>query len=85
MTTTWRLMKGKRETPCCGQQVRVKDVAVGRQYRTCPLCKRTSVFVLEPVASVPGVLRMRWLTDSEAAALDEQDREGLSELDVKDL
>ena len=61
----WKLMKSKRETPCCQQRVRVTVVEPGVQYRRCDLCKRTNAFVLEQMATLPNTLRMRWLNDSE--------------------
>jgi hypothetical protein len=60
---TWKLLKGKRETPCCHQRVRVVTIEPGRQHRRCDLCKATNVFVLEPMATLPGTLRLRWLTE----------------------
>ena len=80
----WTLMKGKRETPCCRQQVRVKVVEVGYQYRRCPLCRQLNVFVLEEMARRPGTLRFRWLTDSEIEQLD-GDGSDLAEVELKDL
>lgn len=62
---TWKLLKSKRETPCCQQRVRVTVVEPGVQYRRCGLCKRTNAFVLEQMAKLPDTLRMRWLSDDE--------------------
>ena len=80
---TWRLMKGKRETPCCRQQVRVKVVEPGYQDRYCPLCKTTSTFVLEEIGSLPGTLRLRWLTGGEVARMHEWEPETI--IDIADL
>ena len=70
MTETWKLLKSKRQTPCCGQPVRVQVVTPGPQSRRCGLCKGTNVFVLEPMAILPGTLRLRWLTDDEVEQLE---------------
>ena len=78
---TYRILKAKKETPCCHQQVRVKIVEPGVQVRKCPLCKEISHFALEPTSIDPRLLRLRWMGDDEVAELES----GLSELDVTDL
>lgn len=82
-----RIMKGKRETPCCRQQVRVKIVEPGYYSRICPLCKGHNVFVLEKVSltGMDGLLRMRWLTDGEMEAMYQNERTGLAEVGLEDL
>jgi hypothetical protein len=82
----WRLHKQKNETPCCYQQVRVKIVEPGPQMRKCDLCKSVNWFVLEPMAMVPGLLKLRWMTDGQVEAMQEAEREGIADgLDVRDL
>ena len=61
----YRVMKGRKETPCCGQLIRVKIVEPGVQLRKCELCREISHFTLEPTMLDPNVLRLRWLSDAE--------------------
>lgn len=79
----WSLLKGKHETPCCQQAVRVKLVEPGPQNRKCSLCKTVNVFVLEPMQSsfAQGKLKLRWLTDSEVAAMNAVE----GDLSIEDL
>ena len=82
-----RIMKGKREMPCCGQQVRIKIAAPGYYSRICPLCKKHNVFVLEEVSisGMSGTLRMRWLDHEQLRELYLTEREGLAHVDLEDL
>lgn len=85
--TAMRIMKGKREMPCCGQQVRVKIAAPGYYSRICPLCRKHNVFILEPVsiAGMSDTLRMRWLDEEGLRELYNSEREGLAHVDLGDL
>lgn len=62
------MAKGKRETPCCAQPIRIKIVEPGIYKRVCDVCKKTHMFLLEEYASVPGVLKLRWISHEEAVA-----------------
>ena len=64
----YRLQKSKRETPCCGVAIRVKIVEPGVQLRKCEACNGERWFILEPMLSIPGVLKLRWVTTEEADA-----------------
>ena len=77
----WALMKARKESPCCRQQVRVKIVEPGVQARKCDLCKTVNYFTLEPNTIIPDRLRFRWLTDSEAERMNTVD----GELSIEDL
>jgi hypothetical protein len=48
----------------------VQVVEPGPQSRRCGLCKATNTFVLEPMAMLPGTLRLRWLADDEVEQLE---------------
>ena len=78
---SWQLIKSKKETPCCYQQVRVKIVEPGVQARKCDICRETSFFILEPSTMFPDRLRFRWLTDGEAERVNTVD----GELSIEDL
>lgn len=68
-TGKWIMAKGKRETPCrCAQPIRVKIVEPGIYKRVCDVCKKTNIYLLEEYASVPGVLKLRWISLQEATA-----------------
>jgi len=64
----YRLQKSKRETPCCGVAIRVKIVEPGVQVRKCEACNTAQWFILEPMLSMPGTLKLRWVTTGEADA-----------------
>lgn len=65
---TYRLQKSKRETPCCGVAIRVKIVEPGVQVRKCEACNSARWFILEPMSTLPGTLKLRWVTTAEAEA-----------------
>jgi hypothetical protein len=83
----YRMFKAKKETPCCQQSVRVKTVEPGLQSRKCELCLTVNWFVLEKIHNsfAEGVLKLRWLSDSEATAMQEAHEADLSNLSVEDL
>jgi hypothetical protein len=69
--SNWRVLKDNgRQLPChVSIAVRVKYVEPGVQSRWCARCQVWRYFTLEPMAGEKweGVLRLRWLTDSETA------------------
>lgn len=61
-----RLQKSPRELPCCKTPIRVKIIEPGLQSRKCELCKTVNYFMLEELMIVPGVLKLRWVSEAEA-------------------
>ena len=85
MSTQWRVAKGKRETPCCAQQVRVKIVQPGLQTRRCELCHQLNTFVLEELSAIPGTLRLRWLSAGEVTDMKRKHVSDVVDMDVSQL
>lgn len=86
MSTTYRVAKGQRSTPCCGQPIRVKIIEKDSvQSRRCELCHRVNWFVLEEYRAIPGTLRVKWIDAKEAEALTSTPDATLSGLSVDDL
>ncbi len=80
------IAKGKRETPCqCAQPIRVKIIEPGIYRRKCELCKQTNTFVLEELAIMPGVLKLRWISDAEATAYVAKQRADVLDVGVDNL
>lgn len=67
----YRVQKGKRQTPCCGVNIRVKIAEPGTYERKCDVCRRPRFYVLEPsiVKGLEDVLHFRWVSAEEAAEL----------------
>lgn len=82
----WTMAKGKRETPCqCAQPIRVKIVEPGIHIRRCELCKRRMTYLLEEMEMLPGVLKLRWITDKEATAWVAAQRVDVADVEVGGL
>ena len=74
-TTKWKdrkqsdyrlLHDTQRQLPCCAVvRVRVKIIEPGVQSRWCEVCRVWRFFRLSEVVSMPGLLKLHWLTDSE--------------------
>lgn len=82
----YRVAKGQRATPCCGQKVRVKIIEKDSvQSRRCDLCHSVNWFVLEELHQLPGTLRVKWISVKEAEALTSTPDDTLSGLSIADI
>lgn len=84
----WKMMKGKRETPCkCAQPIRVKIIEPGIYKRRCEVCHQSRYFILEllGMTNMDNVLKLRWISDAEAAAYRAAQRADVLDVEVDAL
>jgi hypothetical protein len=70
----WRVRKdNQRQLPCHQSvKVRIKVLVPGIQSRWCDRCGVWRYFTLEPMPKFDGMLQLRWLTDKEAKAHEQE-------------
>lgn len=78
----WRVIDdNRRQLPCHPSiKVRVKINEPGVQARWCDRCGRTRYFRLAELPGMEGLLRLTWLSDSEALEHEQAEGPGIEDI-----